>query len=147
MPWSWFFECGVLSQVFSLSSFTLIKRLFSSSSLTAIRVISSTYLRLLIFLLAISIPACDSSSPAFHMMYFVDKLNKQGDNIQPWCTLLSILNQFVFPCPLLTVASWSAYGFLRRQMRLSDIPIYLRIFHSLLWSTQSKALTWSMKEK
>ena len=29
---------------------------------------SSVYLRLLIFLLAIFIPACDSSSPAFHMM-------------------------------------------------------------------------------
>ena len=33
---------------FSLSSFTFIKRLFSSSSLTAIRVVSSAYLRLLI---------------------------------------------------------------------------------------------------
>ena len=37
---------------FSLSSFTFIKRLFSSSSLSAIRVVSSAYLRLLIFLLA-----------------------------------------------------------------------------------------------
>ena len=34
----------------SLSSFTFIKRLFSSSSLSAIRVVSSAYLRLLIFL-------------------------------------------------------------------------------------------------
>ena len=50
---------------FSLSSFTFIKRLFSSS-LCAIRVVSSAYLRLLIFLLAILIPACASSSPAFH---------------------------------------------------------------------------------
>ena len=56
---------------FSLSSFTFIKRLFSSSSLSAIRVVSSTYLRLLIFLLAILIPACDSPSPAFCMMYSV----------------------------------------------------------------------------
>ena len=38
---------------FSLSSFTFIKRLFSSSSLSAIRVVSSAYLRLLIFLPAI----------------------------------------------------------------------------------------------
>ena len=38
---------------FSLSSFTFIRRLFSSSSLSAIRVMSSAYLRLLIFLLAI----------------------------------------------------------------------------------------------
>ena len=35
---------------FSLSSFTFIKTLFSSSSLSAIRVVSSAYLRLLIFL-------------------------------------------------------------------------------------------------
>ena len=50
---------------FSLSSFTLIKRLCISSSLSAIRVVSSAYLRLLIFLLAILIPACASSSPVF----------------------------------------------------------------------------------
>ena len=52
---------------FSLSSLTLIKRLFSSSSLSAIRVVSSAHLRLLIFVLAILIPTCDSSSPAFCM--------------------------------------------------------------------------------
>ena len=73
---------------FSLSSFTFIKRLFSSSLLSAIREVSSTYVRLLIFLLAILIPACASSSPAFHMMYSAYKLNNQGDNIQPWCTPL-----------------------------------------------------------
>ena len=38
---------------FSVSSFTFIKRLFSSSSFSAIRVVSSAYLRLLIPLLAI----------------------------------------------------------------------------------------------
>ena len=54
---------------FPLSSFALIKRLFSSSLLSAIRVVSSAYLRLLIFLPVISIPACESSSLAFHMMY------------------------------------------------------------------------------
>ena len=41
---------------FSLSSFTFIKRLLSSSSLSAIRVVSSAYLRLLIFLPAVLIP-------------------------------------------------------------------------------------------
>ena len=50
---------------FSLSSFTIIKRLLSSSSLSAIRVVSSAYLRLLIFLPAILIPACAPSSPAY----------------------------------------------------------------------------------
>ena len=34
-------------------------------------------------LLAILIPACASSSPAFLMMYSAYKLNKQGDDIQP----------------------------------------------------------------
>ena len=48
---------------FSLSSFILIKRLFSSSLLSAIRVVPSAYLRLLIFLLAVWIPASDSPSP------------------------------------------------------------------------------------
>ena len=50
---------------FSLSSFSFIKRLFSSSSLSDIRVVSSAYLRLLIFPPAILIPACASSSPEF----------------------------------------------------------------------------------
>ena len=66
---------------FSLSSFTLIKRLFSSSSLSAIREVSYAYLRLLIFLSAILIPACAYSSQAFLMMYSAYKLNKKGDNI------------------------------------------------------------------
>ena len=61
---------------FSLSSFTLIKRIFSSSSLSAIKVVSPAYLRLLIFPLAILIPACDSSRLAFHMMYSAYKLNR-----------------------------------------------------------------------
>ena len=39
---------------FSLFSFTVIKRFFSSSSFSALRVVSSAYLRLLIFLLAMT---------------------------------------------------------------------------------------------
>ena len=65
----------------SLSSVTFIKRLFSSSSLSAIRIVSSAYLRLLIVLLTILIPSCASSSPAFLMVYSAYKLNKQGDNL------------------------------------------------------------------
>ena len=64
----------------SLSSFTLIKKLFSSSLLLSpIGVVWSLYLRLLVFLPEILIPACDSSSPAFHMMYSVYTLNNQGN--------------------------------------------------------------------
>ena len=133
--------------IFSLSSFTLIKRLFSSSSISAVKIMSSAYLRLLIFLPALLIPACDSSSSAFHMMYSSWRLNKQGDNTQPWHTPVPILSQSVVPCPVLTVASWLLYRFIRRQVRWSGISISLKIFHSLLWSTQSKALAQSMKQK
>ena len=62
---------------FSFSSFTLIKRLFCSSSLCTIRIASSACVRLLLFLPAILIPACKSSSRAFCMMYSAEKLNKQ----------------------------------------------------------------------
>ena len=67
---------------FPLSSYTFFKRLFSSSLLSAIKVLSSAYLRLLIFLLAILMPACDSSSPAIYMMYSASKLSNHCDNIQ-----------------------------------------------------------------
>ena len=189
---------------FPLSSFTFIKRLFSSSSLSAIRVVSSAYLRLLIFLPAILIPACASSSLAFHLMYLgfpcgsagkqstchegdlasipglrrspgegksyllqypglensIDytvhgftksqtglsdshftsfhsayKLNKEGDNIQPWHIPFLIWKQSVVPCPVLTVASCPAYRFLRRQIRLSGVPISLRIFQFVVIPT------------
>ena len=49
-----------------------------------------------------------------------------------------LLSQFrtspLFSYPVLIVASWPAYRFLRRQVRWS-IPISWRIFHSLLWPT------------
>ena len=67
---------------FSLYTFTFIKRLFSSSSLSAIRVVSSAYLRLLIFLQQSWFqPVLPPAYPAFLMMYSAYKLNKQGDNI------------------------------------------------------------------
>ena len=76
-------------------------------------------------------------------MFSTYKLNKQADNIQPWCTPFPILNQSI-PCLVLTVFSWVAYRFLRRQVRWSGILISLRIFHSLLWSTQRLLCTqWS----
>ena len=133
---------GMLSfkPTFSLSSFTFTKWLFSSSSLFAVSMVSSAYLRLLIFLPAVLIPACVPSSPAFRMMYSAYKLNKHSDNIQPWCTPFPNWNRSVVPRPVLTVAYWPAYRFLRRQVRWSGIPISFKIFHSLLWSTQSKAL-------
>ena len=75
---------------FSLSSFTFIKRLFSSSSLSAIRVVPSANIRLLIFLMPILILASSRLHPAWDFT---------------WCTLhrslsrvtlysLSVLSQF-----------------------------------------------------
>ena len=65
-------------------------------------------------------------------------LNEQGDNIQPWRTPFPIWNQSVVLCPVLTVASWPAYRFLKSQVRWSGTPISFRIIPSLLWSTQLK---------
>ena len=87
----------MLSFKFSLSSFTLIRMLFTSSLLSSIRLVSSAYMRLLIFLLEILIPTFDSSNPAFHMMYSAYNLNKQGDNIQLCHNPFPILNQSL-PC-------------------------------------------------
>ena len=50
------------------------------------------------------------------MTYSAYKLNKQGDNIQPWHTPFPIWNQSVVPCPVLTLASWPAYRFHRRPV-------------------------------
>ena len=116
---------------FSISSFTFIKRLLTSSSLSAIRVHIWGYWyfsRQSWFQLVLH--------PAWHFA---------------WCALhrwqaaaltysFLIWNQSVVPYLVLTVASWPAYRFLKRQVRWSHIPISWRIFHSLLWSTQSKAL-------
>ena len=60
-------------------------------------------------------------------MFSPYKLNKQDDDIQPCCTPFTILNQSIVPYPVLIVASWPAYRFLRRQIRWSDTPIS---FHS-----------------
>ena len=54
-------------------------RKFFSSSLSSIKVVSSAYLRLLIFLPAILIPVCASSSPAFHMENNIKILFKTGN--------------------------------------------------------------------
>ena len=121
------YTCSHMSfkPAFSLSSFTLIKRLFSFSSLSAMRVVSPEYLKLLIFI---------SPANLYPSLWFI------------WCfvwgtlhmSLISrvtiysldvpfpILNQSIVPCPVLTVASWPAYRFLRRQIRWYGIPISWR---------------------
>ena len=68
-------------------------------------------------------------------MYSAWKLNKQGENIQPWCTPFPIWNQSVVPCSVLTVVSWPAHRFLRRQVRWFGTPISWRIFQFVVIHT------------
>ena len=75
------------------------------------------------------------SSPALCMRYSAYQLNKQCDNIQPWRTPLPIWNQSIVLRLVLTVASWSAYRFHRRQVLWSGIPISLRIFRFIVIHT------------
>jgi len=91
---------------FSLSTFTFIKRLFSSSSLSAIRVVWSA----LSEVIDISPGNLDSSlcflSPAFLMMYSAYKLNKQGDTalmyffpyLEPGCCSMCSSNCYFLSC-------------------------------------------------
>ena len=68
-------------------------------------------------------------------MYTAFKLNKQGDNRQPWRTLFPIWNNSVVQYPVLTVASWPAYRFLERPVMWSRIPISFRIFQFIMIHT------------
>ena len=83
---------------------------------------SSAYLRFLIFLPAILIPARASSSPAFLMTYSANKFNKQGDNRQHSCTPFLIWNQSVVPCPVLTGRKLVGRFYLR----------YFTLFHMMV---------------
>ena len=124
---------------FSLSSLTFIMRPFSSSSISAIRVMY--HLRLLYISEVVDISPsnldfslCFIQPSSFHDALWM-KLNKEGDNIQPWCTPFPIWNQSVVPGPVLTIASWPAYRFLKRQVRWSGIPTSLRIFKFIVIHT------------
>ena len=78
---------------FSLCSYTFIKRLFSSSSLSASRMVIICISEVVdVSLPTILIPACDSSAQHFAWCT-LHKLNKQSDNIQHWQTPFSVLNQ------------------------------------------------------
>ena len=82
----------------------------------------------------------NSSSLTFYMMCFTYTLNKHGDSNQACSTPFSILNQSVVLNKVLIVAFWPEYRLIRSQVRGCGIPISLRVFHGLLWSTQSKTL-------
>ena len=88
-------------------------------------------------------PVCfytSSSNCSFFFLIFIFFLLKNNCFTEFYC-FLSNFNT------VLTVASWPAYRFLKRQVRWFGIPISWKILHSCLWSTQSKSLTQSMKQK
>ena len=82
--------------------FTFINRLFSFSLLSALKVVSSHIQSYWHFSWQSCFQLELQSSLTFHMMYSAHKLNKHGDNIQPWHTPFPIWSQFVVPCPVLT---------------------------------------------
>ena len=89
---------------------------------SAIRVVSSPYLRLLIFLPAILIPACDSSSLAFHMMYSVYR---------------TFLVATYFPHNLVSTALWIIF----KHKFHSVLPLLnspLAFFMTMLWALFTK---------
>ena len=61
------------------------------------------------------------------MMYSAYKLNKQGDNIQPWRTPFPTLNQSVVPCLVLAVASWLA---MQVSQEAGNVVCYFHLFRN-----------------
>ena len=90
---------------FSLSSFTFIKRLFSSSLLSAIGVVSSAYLRLLIFLPAVLIPDCVSFSLYIIFQLNLDSILKIRDIALP--TKVHLVKAMVFPVVMYGCEIWT----------------------------------------
>ena len=117
-----FLKCWVLSQFFFHSS-----SLSSKQSLVIFTFCHKGDVICMFEVIDISPGYLDSSllfSLAFHMIYFAYKLNKQGDDIQPWPTPFPILNQSILPCPVLAVASWPVYRFVRSQVMWSGVSIF-----------------------
>ena len=131
LPW----VMGLDAMILVFLIWALSQLCHSPLSLSAIRVVSSAYLKLLVLLPENLIPACASSSPAFHMLYSAYKLSKQGDNIQPWRTPFLIWNLSIIPCLVLNVVTWSAYRFVKMQVRWSGIPISFKIFQFIVIQT------------
>ena len=123
---------------FALSSFTQIKRFFSTSSLSAIRV-TIIYISEVV---DISPDNLDSSlwfiQPSISYDVLFIKIKQAG-----WqYTALSYSFPNFKPVHCSMPSSNCCFLTLRRQARWSGISFSLRIFHSLLWSTQSSHPWW-----
>ena len=109
VPWPYFFLMLSFKPAFSLSLFTFINRPFIFSSLSAIRVVIMYISDVLVYLPVILIPAYDSSSQAFHMMYSamtnLDSVLKSRDITLP--TKVHIVKALVFPIVRYGCESWT----------------------------------------
>ena len=74
--------------------------------------------RLLIFLLAILIPTCDSSCPAFHMMYSAYKLNKEKVKVK-------VAQSYLTLCNPLDCSPWNSPG---ETTGVGSLSLLQRIF-------------------
>ena len=145
LPWSDGTRCHDLcflnvefNPAFSLCLFTFIKKLFNSTSFLPLgwyhlHIWGYWYFSWQSWFQLMLHPAWHFTWCTLHI-----SSNKQGDNILPWFTPFPILSQSIVPCLVLLLLDCVQVS--RRQVRWSSIPISLRIFHSLLWSTQSKVL-------
>ena len=119
-----------------------------------LRVVSSAYLRLLIFLPAILIPYCASSGLAFCMKYSAYKLNKQGDNMQPWRIPFLIWNQLTYNVDLqfvnfCCIAKWFSYtrNVISEQCSQYWIPWTIPKWVYILSFTHMFLRTWELNLK
>ena len=72
-------------------------------------------------------PACASSSPAFLMMYSAYKLNKQGDNIQPWHKSFSYLEPV---CCSMSSSNWCFLTCIQVSQEAGQVVWYSHLFQN-----------------
>ena len=133
IPWSYFFECWVLSPVFhsplAPSSRGSVVLHFLTLDLYHLHIWSCWYFSWQSwFQLAIH--------PALHFAWCT--LHRiQISRMKNITLMLSFPNfePVIVPCLVLTVFSWTSYRFLKRQVRWSGIPISLRIFQFVVIHT------------
>ena len=120
---SLFFECWVLSQLFhsllSLSSRgSLVPLCFLSYGWCHLHIWDYWYFSWQSWFQLVLHPARHFAWCALHISSISRVTIYSLDRMTGWqYTPFLIWNQFIVPCPVLTVASWSTYRFLRRQVR------------------------------
>ena len=134
------------SPFFSLASLTRLRRSSSSCLLLQINVVSSAYLRLVIFVPPNFTPPLKPSRASL-IMSSEYMLKRFGDKIHPWRTSLPISNHSVSPPLVLTADCWFWYRLAINSTRWHGKPIFFIVVQSWGWLTQSKALLLSIKHR